>query len=43
MAHNLEEIPRRLGNYWLHTRLGSGYSGKLIVLLPWYRYSPKAL
>ncbi|KAG8214711.1 hypothetical protein J3R82DRAFT_9797 [Butyriboletus roseoflavus] len=29
MTHNSEEIPRRLGNYWLHSRLGSGYSGSI--------------
>ncbi|KAF8558311.1 CK1/CK1 protein kinase [Imleria badia] len=29
MTQRLEEVPRRLGNYWLHTRLGSGYSGSI--------------
>ena len=40
-----DSIPRRLGNYWLHTLLGSGYSGKLVVvvLLPWCHCSLKAM
>ncbi|OJA07780.1 hypothetical protein AZE42_06732 [Rhizopogon vesiculosus] len=29
MAHHSETIPRRLGNYWLQERLGSGYSGSI--------------
>ncbi|KAG0700469.1 kinase-like domain-containing protein [Suillus ampliporus] len=29
MAHTSEHIPRRLGNYWLQDRLGSGYSGSI--------------
>ncbi|KAF9236475.1 kinase-like domain-containing protein [Melanogaster broomeanus] len=29
MAHDHDQIPRRLGNYWLETRLGSGYSGSI--------------
>ncbi|KIK85595.1 hypothetical protein PAXRUDRAFT_831959 [Paxillus rubicundulus Ve08.2h10] len=29
MTHNHDEVPRRLGNYWLETRLGSGYSGSI--------------
>ncbi|KIJ62713.1 hypothetical protein HYDPIDRAFT_94209 [Hydnomerulius pinastri MD-312] len=29
MAHDYDHIPRRLGNYWLETRLGSGYSGSI--------------
>ncbi|KAG2153025.1 kinase-like domain-containing protein [Suillus bovinus] len=29
MAHNSDTIPRRIGNYWLQDRLGSGYSGSI--------------
>lgn len=29
MAHNSDAIPRRMGNYWLQDRLGSGYSGSI--------------
>ncbi|KAF8440814.1 kinase-like domain-containing protein [Boletus edulis BED1] len=29
MAQRCDEVPRRLGNYWLRTRLGSGYSGSI--------------
>ncbi|KAF9221502.1 kinase-like protein [Gyrodon lividus] len=29
MAYSYDQIPRRLGNYWLETRLGSGYSGSI--------------
>ncbi|KAG1743332.1 kinase-like domain-containing protein [Suillus paluster] len=29
MAHTSEHIPRRMGNYWLQDRLGSGYSGSI--------------
>ncbi|KAI9462249.1 kinase-like domain-containing protein [Boletus coccyginus] len=29
MNQRIDNIPRRLGNYWLHTRLGSGYSGSI--------------
>lgn len=29
MAHNSDTIPRRMGNYWLQDRLGSGYSGSI--------------
>ncbi|KIJ17893.1 hypothetical protein PAXINDRAFT_130380 [Paxillus involutus ATCC 200175] len=29
MTHDYDQIPRRLGNYWLETRLGSGYSGSI--------------
>ncbi|KAG1749232.1 kinase-like domain-containing protein [Suillus lakei] len=29
MAHNSDSIPRRMGNYWLQDRLGSGYSGSI--------------
>ncbi|KAG2145866.1 kinase-like domain-containing protein [Suillus clintonianus] len=29
MAHNSDTFPRRMGNYWLQDRLGSGYSGSI--------------
>lgn len=29
MAHNSDSIPRKMGNYWLQDRLGSGYSGSI--------------
>lgn len=29
MTHNPDTIPRRMGNYWLQDRLGSGYSGSI--------------
>lgn len=29
MTHNSDTIPRRMGNYWLQDRLGSGYSGSI--------------
>lgn len=29
MAHNSHAIPRKMGNYWLQDRLGSGYSGSI--------------
>ncbi|KAG1838026.1 kinase-like domain-containing protein [Suillus subalutaceus] len=29
MAHNSDTIPRKMGNYWLEDRLGSGYSGSI--------------
>ncbi|KAG1840610.1 kinase-like domain-containing protein [Suillus subalutaceus] len=30
MAHNSDTIPRKMGNYWLEDRLGSGYSVRSI-------------
>ncbi|KAL4070053.1 kinase-like domain-containing protein [Scleroderma yunnanense] len=29
MPNDYDSIPRRMGNYWLDTRLGSGYSGSI--------------
>lgn len=31
VMNNYDSIPRRMGNYWLETRLGSGYSGQCLI------------